>query len=157
MRSRSSCLSRSKKRRALENLQKRKENHGFLHVCEMSAFARTMRKSTKNRSERASRPSRATDRLRKPLFSRSEASKRCPEGSLGRLWAFLSGSWGALGRSLGALGALLGAFGGLLEASGTGCTKDCARFWAPLGPKSRILTILGRFWYDSGTIFRVGE
>ena len=35
----------------------------------MSALARTTRKSTENRSQRASRPSRVTARLRTPLFS----------------------------------------------------------------------------------------
>ena len=75
----------------------------------MSALARTARKSTKNRSELASRPSRVTDRLRKSLSSSAEASKWCPEGCLGSLWTLLSGSWGALGRALsGAPGSPLG-------------------------------------------------
>ena len=100
----------------------------------MSALARTTRKSSENRLERACRPSRATDRLQKPLFSSSASSKWCPESSLGRLWTLLSGSWGALVRSWDALGRSWGALGALL-----------GRSWALLG---RFLTPPG----DLGSI-----
>ena len=107
----------------------------FLHVFRMSALARTMRKSTENRSERAYRPSRATDRLRKLFFSSSEASKWCPEGSLGRLWALLSGPWGALGRSWRALGRSWGALGALLGRS----WALLERSWTLLGALGALL------------------
>ena len=115
----------------------------------MPALPRTIRKSTENRSASASRTSRATDRLRKPLFSSSEASKWCPEGSLGRLWALLSGSWGALGRSCGALGRSWSALGPLLGVLG--------RAWDALGALlGRSWGALGRSWLprdDLGSIF----
>ena len=112
----------------------------------MSAFARTMRTSTENLSERASRPSCATDHLRKPLLSSSEASKCCPKGSLGRLWVLLSDSWSALGRSCSALGRSWGALGALFGhswgAPGT-LLGALGRSWDALGP------FLHRLWRSS--------
>ena len=116
----------------------------------MSAFARTMRTRTENRSECASRPSRATDHLRKPLLSSSEASKWCPKASLGHLWALLSGSWGALGRSCSAHGRSWAALGALLGhsrgAPGT-LLGALVRSWDALGP---LLDPLGRSWLEFG-------
>ena len=72
----------------------------------MFALARTLRKSTKNPSEQASRASRTTDRSRNALFSSLQASKLSPRAPLsglrgvwGASWALLGRSWGALGRS----------------------------------------------------------
>ena len=106
----------------------------------MFALARTLRKSTKNRSERASRPSRATDRSRNALFSTLQASKWSPRalwsvlrGVLGPSLALLGRSWGALGRSWGALGRSWGA----LEASWDALGTLWGRSWgAPGGPRS---------------------
>ena len=100
-------------------------------VCPRSR-ARTKFDRTSSRTPL--RPSRATDRLQKPLFSSSASSKWCPESSLGRLWTLLSGSWGALVRSWDALGRSWGALGALL-----------GRSWALLG---RFLTPPG----DLGSI-----
>ena len=116
----------------------------------MSAFARTMRTSTENRSERASRPSRATDHLRKPLPSSFEASEWCPEGSPGRLWALLSGSWGGLGRSCSALGRSWDALGRSWDALG--------RSWGALGALlGRSWALLGRFLTPPGDLGSILE
>ena len=72
-----------------------------------------LRKSTENRSERASRPSRATDRFRKALFSTFKPQ------SAPRDVSWRSGA--ALGVLLGALGALLACFGVVLGALGLLC------------------------------------
>jgi hypothetical protein len=130
----------------------------------MSTLLRATRSLTENRSERAARTSSATDRLRKAHSPSSEASNSCPEGSLGRLWALLSGSWGALGRSWGALGALLGALGVILAALGALLGRSWALFggtwnalvalWAASG---RSWTIWTRFWSLRGLILESPE
>ena len=80
----------------------------------MFALARTLRKSTKKPSERASRASRATDHARNTICSTFQASKWSPRaprsasrGVLRPSWSLWGRSWGALGRSWGALGAML--------------------------------------------------
>ena len=60
----------------------------FLHIFCMSELARTTRNSIENHSERASRQSRATHRLRKLLFHSSEPQNGVPRGL-----------WGVSGRS----------------------------------------------------------
>ena len=96
-------------------------------------LARSLRKSYENRSERASRSSRATVRFRQSLFSSIRASKWV-------LWPLL----GALGALLGALGALLAALGALLGALGA----LLGRSWPLLGPS---WVLLGRSWAALGT------
>ena len=115
----------------------------------MSAFARTMRTPTENRSERASRPSRATDRVRKARFSSLQASKWSPRapwsalgGLLGRFWDPHGRSWTDVGSLLGALGTLSGRFWAALGL----LLRAPERSWALLDPPR---TILGRF----GAIF----
>ena len=82
----------------------------FLLVFCISVLARSLRKSYENRSERASRTSRATVRFRQSLFSSIRASKWV-------LWPLSGDSRGALGALLAALGALLAALGALLGRS----------------------------------------
>ena len=55
--------------RRRRDIRKTYRNHVFLQVFRMSALARTTRNSIENRYERASRWSRATDRVRKALCS----------------------------------------------------------------------------------------
>ena len=128
-------------------------------------LARTVRKSTVNRSERASRTSRATDRFRKPLFSSSGASKWSPRSSrgvplgvllggrscalFGRSWALLGRSWSALGALLGAPGMLLGAPGALLGRSLTSL-GDLGSILAP--PRVDFGASGGRFRSLPGSI-----
>ena len=116
------CIpTRAKTMRFLKNLKKRCKvikNQGF-------AFARMPRKSIENPSERASRPSRATDRLRNAFFSTSE-----PQNGAPRALRDVSGrSWVPLGALLGGLGPLLG------------------RSWCALG---RSWHALGRSWHALG-------
>ena len=118
----------------------------------MSALARTTRKSTENRSERASRPSRVTDRLRRTLFSSFKAAKWYPEGCLGRLRTLWRGSWGALGRSWGALGRSWGALRTLWGRPSTAVGRSweaLGRSWALLDP---LWAILVRFLIPKGSI-----
>ena len=97
----------------------------------MSALARTTRKSIVNRSERASRPSRATDRLRKSLWDplgHSWAALRLKRGSwalLDALGALLGRSWALLGRSWGAAGDL----GSISAFAGNDFGLSGRRFW----------------------------
>ena len=101
---------------------------GFAHVRSGAHDATIDRKSLRTRFSNELRngsPSNAA-------FFDSEASKWCPEGCLGRLWALLSGSWRGLGRSWRALGRSWGALGALL-----GCS------WPLLGPSRRSWDTLG--------------
>jgi hypothetical protein len=100
----------------------------FLHVRACAHDAKIDRKSFRTRVSTESRDASSS----KVAFSYFGASKWSPEGSLGRLWALLSGSWGALGRSWALLGRSWGALGALLGALG--------RSWNALG------TLLGRSW-----------
>ena len=120
--------------RKCDDLRKTLKNHWFLQVFSMFALARTLRKLTKNASERVSRASRATDRSWNALFSGLSSSKWSPRaprsawgGVLGASWALLGHSWGLLGRSWVALGELLGALGALLGALGA----VLRRSWRP--------------------------
>ena len=83
----------------------------------MFALARTLRRLTKNRSERAFRASRATDRSRNAVFVKLVRVKMVPEGSLERLESHLGSLPVALGALLGRSWALLGRFWALLGRS----------------------------------------
>ena len=81
----------------------------FLQVFCISAFARTLRKSSEHRFERAFRASHATGGSRKTIssvFGTPKWSPRSLQGALGSLLGFL---WDPPGRQLDPLGALLGA------------------------------------------------
>ena len=128
------------------DLRKNNKNVWFSLVFHTPTLARTLRKSTGNRSEDASRTSPATERVRKTLFSGFQASKWVPRAPRGALGGLLGRLWDSPGRSWAALGALLGGLGGLLGALG----PLLGYFWAALG---RSWTHPGGSWLD----FRLPE
>ena len=124
----------------------------FCFFC-ISAFARTVRKSSEHRFERASQASHAIEISRNTLFSSFRTPKSFPRSLRGALEGLLRLLWDPPGRQLGLLGALLGAlwrlgdrswallarswrrfFSQILETSSAG--PDITRFGVRLGAKT---------------------
>ena len=85
-----------------------------LQVFCMSAFARTLRKSSENRFECAFRARHATENYRKTIFASFRTPKLCPR----TLWITLGGLPGLFWDPPGCQHRLLGALLGVLAASG---------------------------------------
>ena len=121
----------------------------FLHVFCISAFARTLRKSSGNCFERPSRASHATENSRKTIFS----SFRTPKWSTKSFWITSGGLLGLLwdppGRQLDPLGAPLGPPWEL----GGRCWALLACFWRRFARKFSKLRLPDRILLDLGSIW----
>ena len=125
-----------------------------IYLFGISAIARTLRKSSENRLERASRASHAAEGSRRTLFL-SFRAQRWPTRSL---WGVLGGSlgllWDPFGRQLGPLGALLGVLWLPLGLSLAAWTRSWQRFLLPSLETSLVGVILASPSPAWGSVWR---